>query len=152
MGMMAMSGLLLCGALVTQAHAGDALKIGGDVRFRYEMDQRTTPKDGEDDEVKLRERARLRARIGATYKTPVDGVSLGIRLSTNPGTPGNSPHQTMGMNIDSAGKDAANVMMLDRAYIKWSLGHGATLVLGKQAYPHWKQAVSALPLRSLVCR
>lgn len=112
----------------------DGLKIKGDVRLRLDLDRRNTPGDGDN----ARTRPRLRARLGISYETPLDGVSLGIRLATNAGAPGNSPHQTFGANFGTGGREDENVFALDRAFLKYET-HGAYVIAGKHGWPHWGQ-------------
>lgn len=109
----------------------DPLKLFADFRLRIDVDTRSEDGTG-DDYDDSRTRPRLRARMGLSYRTPVEGVSFGLRVATNAGTPGNSPHQTF-----DAG--AENTFSLDRAFIKWKRQEGVTLTAGKQGWPHWQQ-------------
>ena len=127
-------GLLLC-ASTGRAQPTEDVEFFGDFRLRLEADHRSGT--GVDDNSDARSRSRLRARVGLTYETPINGLSFGVRLATNPGTPGNSPHQTM----DGF---AANPITLDRAFARYELLHSskmATLAIaaGKQSYPNWQQ-------------
>lgn len=109
------------------------LTLFGDARFRLDLDHRENPDGSTND----RTRPRFRARVGAKYQTPLDGLSFGIRLASNPGTPGNSPHQTMDANADGSGE--LNLIALDRAYFEYAPTEHLTFVLGKQGYPNWQQ-------------
>ncbi len=109
----------------------EPLKLFADLRIRLEID--TRDQDGADDEFDdSRTRPRLRARFGLSYETPVEGVSFGMRVATNAGTPGNSPHESFAL-------DQENVFELDRAFIEYQPHDGVTLVAGKQGWPHWQQ-------------
>ncbi len=119
---------------VVVKEAPDSLTLFGDVRFRLDADQRSGTDVPNGDQS--RTRPRLRARLGVKVQTPVDGVTLGIRVATNSGLPGNSPHQTLDPNIGGSGE--WNFITIDRAFLKLAR-YGAFVVLGKQGYPHWQQ-------------
>jgi hypothetical protein len=122
-----------------------ALKFKGDVRVRAEADARTGT--GVVDGNSHRTRFRHRARFGLVFSPKDSWFDFGIRLATNIGTPGNSPHQTSTLNIrDSSGTPVAdnkgeslNLFQLDRAYVRFKTGDWGKITLGKQAYPHWSQ-------------
>jgi hypothetical protein len=121
-------------AATTAAPKSDPLTLFGDVRFRFDVDSRSGT--DVDDSADSRTQPRLRARLGAEYATPVAGLSFGLRLATNPGAPGNSPHQTFDADADG---EPGNAVALDRAYLALALGSHGRVVVGKQAYPHWQQ-------------
>ena len=132
-GPFALLGVICLMTPLQDAHAseGSPLTVHGDVRFRFEADDRL---DDGADQSDMRTRPRLRARLGTKYRA-TDSISLGIRLATIfPGetNPGHSPHQTLDYND-------TNVLTVDRAYIQWEVLEGGSLVLGKQGNPNWQQ-------------
>ncbi|MDH3973716.1 MAG: putative porin [Deltaproteobacteria bacterium] len=100
---------------------GDNLSLFGDVRYRYEQDDRdhTTKEE--------RDRHRIRARIGAKY-TVDENWGLKIRLATKAGS-ANSPHQTLG----DGGSDSFG---LDQAYISYKVAD-FNAIFGKAAAKYW---------------
>ncbi|MCP4449255.1 MAG: hypothetical protein GY811_28575 [Myxococcales bacterium] len=90
---------------------------------------------GVDDDSSERLRSRLLARLGANYQTSLDGLSLGVRLASNLGSPGNSPHQTFD-NLST------NAVAIDRAFVEYKAQERcfrSRRQAGKQGYPNWQQ-------------
>ncbi len=104
--------------------------------FRFRLDNDTRDGDGIDSKAEARTRPRLRARVGLKAKTPVDGLTFGVRLASNIGTPGNSPHQTLGLGIGGGG----HIINIDRAFLKYAFLDGFALTLGKFGLPGWHQS------------
>ena len=88
----------------------DYLTIKGDVRLRYEMINDDAKKNANNEDY-TRDRARIRARLGAEAK--VEDLKAGIRLSTGGADP-ISGNQTLGDGFQK--KD----IRLDLAYIDYS--------------------------------
>ncbi|MCK4794745.1 MAG: putative porin [Desulfobacteraceae bacterium] len=105
----------------TNTVSDENLSFFGDVRYRFEQDDR--------DHVtkKERDRHRIRARIGAKYSID-DNWGLRIRLATGANSR-NSPHQTLG----SGGSEDFG---LDQAYIKYTL-YSFNAKFGKVATDYW---------------
>lgn len=116
------------------AEAPAFMKVSGDVRFRYELDTREG--DNVDEAADSRTRPRLRARVSLGSSAPVKGVSLGMRLATNPGTPGNSPHQDLQI---LPGGGIGHVMLIDRAFVRYAHEGGLSFTAGKFGFPFWQQ-------------
>ncbi|NCQ33991.1 hypothetical protein GW813_02710, partial [bacterium] len=100
----------------------DSIKVGGDVRFRYQ----DTTEDGKEN----RERWRFRGRVKANAKVN-DQVKAEIRLVTNAGDP-ISDNITMGGIGDPY--DDANVA-IDRANFTWTPVDPLSLKFGKMGQP-----------------
>ncbi len=104
--------------------------------FRFRLDNDTRDGDGIDSSAEARTRPRLRARVGLKAKTPVDGLTFGVRLASNLGTPGNSPHQNLGLGIGGAG----HIINIDRAFLKYAFLDGLWLACGKFGFGGWQQS------------
>ncbi|MDX8410693.1 MAG: putative porin [Mariprofundaceae bacterium] len=116
------------------------LVLFGDVRFRYEVDDRDTFATPGNPSVETnRDRIRLRARFGGNY-TANENWSAGFRLRTEADAL-NSPHQTFGV-LDPApggGKGGnSRDFGLDRAYIKYKW-EGLSVWGGKNGINFWEQ-------------
>ena len=116
-------GLLAAGAIVTcSTQAGEInewLTAKGDVRFRFE----TIDKDGSE----TRERFRVRGRLAITGKAS-EKLKVGLRLASGSDDPV-STNQTLGDGFSSKG------LQLDRAFLAYTLGEGASIEAGKIANP-----------------
>lgn len=106
------------------------VELFGDVRFRFERDDRTNSGGTDQD----RERLRLRARVGVSFQAS-DQWSGRLRLSTQ-STSLNSPHTTFGTADTSKNGDFG----LDQAYIAYKPTDPFTLVMGKTAINFWQQS------------
>ncbi len=107
----------------------DAFTLYGDARFRYES-------SFELDDKADRHRARLRLRLGATYRL-LDEVAIGARLVTGDREDPNSPHVTLGDGLKNL------EISLDRAFINYrpSRLEGAYLTGGKFGHPFYANPV-----------
>jgi len=105
------------------------IKLFGDIRFRFERDDRTNSGGTDQD----RERLRLRARAGVSFQ-PNAQWSGKLRLSTQ-STSLNSPHTTFGTADTSKNGDFG----LDQAYIAFKPTDPFTLVMGKTSINFWQQ-------------
>lgn len=119
---------------------GNNLSLFGDFRLRWEYDTRSTAITAVPDTADSRERARLRARIGAKYQTMIEALTLGMRLST--GSSLNSPHSNFS-TAATAPSGHGDFMDLDRAYLTLKVLETGVLIVGKQAYPLWSQTEQA---------
>lgn len=109
-------------AVPAKASWADKITIKGDIRYRYEWQEK--------DNDTSKNRQRIRARIGA-YAEVNDFTTAGIRFRT--GKDANSGNQTIGDSFDS--KD----VYLDLAYFTMAPEDGkyGSATLGKMKYP-WK--------------
>jgi hypothetical protein len=105
------------------------VKLFGDVRFRVEGDKQ----DKADGTSRDRNRARLRARIGASFKAN-DQWSGKIRFATN-STSLNSPYMTLGTGQTDKNGDFG----LDQAYITYTPMDSLSFIGGKAAMILWQQ-------------
>jgi len=109
------------------------LDVYGDFRFRIEDDWGSHESDGDDREG--RTRARVRARLGATY-SPDKHVSLGIRVRS-----GLIEGQQVA-NITIYDFDGNNTGDADFLFDKWYLEYrtgGLSTWIGRNSIPYWKQ-------------
>lgn len=97
----------------------DVLKLGGDVRARYQ----STAEEGKD----TRERGRVRARLTLDGKVN-DDVSAGLRLVTNVGDP-------ISDNVDMGNGFEDKVARFDRVFLRWTPVEDLKLTFGKMAQP-----------------
>jgi hypothetical protein len=112
---------------------GLKLDVYGDFRFRIESDWGTNEPDGA--ELEGRTRARVRARLGATF-SPDDHVTLGLRIRT-----GLIEGQQVA-NITIYDFDGNNTGDADFLFDKWFLQYrlgGLSAWVGRNSIPYWKQ-------------
>lgn len=103
----------------------DGASYFGDVRFRYEIDDKSSKDD-------QRDRQRIRARLGLKYS--MNNVVAGIRFATNSSSI-QSPHHTLG-----TGDASDNTKFgLDRAFISMNILPDSKLTLGKAGANWWQQ-------------
>lgn len=134
--------LLCCLALVlARAPAGAGvslgdegkLTLGGDFRLRLESDWDSRRPDGSERED--RNRARVRARLGLSWKV-TDTLTFGARLRSGSEASHQSPHITV---ADFDGNDTGDAdFMLD----KWFLERRSERLwgwAGRNGFPFWKQ-------------
>lgn len=124
----------------------EGLKIYGDGRARFEMDDRTRLTGGVYEDQK-RDRLRYRLRVGLTY-TPNETVEFGARVTSGDTTDANSPHVILGSNNNQDtgtpgfSRDSIGI---DRAYIKYKYKNSKYENLtgfawfGKETMPLWTQ-------------
>jgi len=103
-----------------------ALKLFGDLRFRYQYDQYHPLVDIPNQVTDERDRARFRLRIGADVQLG-DQFFAGVTLATGQGADSNNQTYTEGY-------DNYNIY-LDKAFAGWTPNDWLTIVLGKQANP-----------------
>ncbi len=104
------------------------VNLFGDVRFRWEYDDRTTSSDAN----QSRSRLRFRARTGVKYQAN-DHWGGEIRLST--GNNGNSPYIT----FNSGSPGSSTNITFDRANIAWTPIDDLTIKGGRMALNFWQQ-------------
>lgn len=112
----------------TQESPTDRLEVAGDVRLRHEYIE--TAGDN------VRNRQRLRARLGAQY-TVSDSVSVALQVVTGSSDPV-SANQTLGDAYTSKG------IQLNLANVNWVPVEGLSIVAGKQNVPFYKPGKSEL--------
>jgi hypothetical protein len=126
----------LCGLPASAQEAkddGPTLDVYGDSRFRIESDWGTNEPDGA--ELEGRTRARVRARLGATF-SPDDHVTLGLRVRS-----GLIEGQQVA-NITIYDFDGNNTGDADFLFDKWFLEYrlgGLSAWVGRNSIPYWKQ-------------
>ena len=111
---------------------GDNLKLFGDLRIRFEFDERGGSYTGTSDN---RERPRYRLRYGGKYQTALDNVSFGFRFATGGNL--NSPH--VDMDTGAGRTNHGDAFDVNRAFAVVKFGEGGKLIVGKQGYPLWQQ-------------
>lgn len=117
----------------------EGLKLFGDGRARFEMDDRTKL-SGATYVDEDRDRFRYRLRAGFTY-TPTGYLELGGRLTSGDTTDANSPHVILGSHNNSDGGTAGlsrDSIGIDKAYIKAKYMDGFAWI-GKESMPLWTQ-------------
>src|SRR5246127_5408762 len=112
-----------------------ALKLSGDLRLRYQWDQRepmilTNPKLGAQDVHIPRERWRFRLRLNADFKLAGNFFG-GVQLATSDNRASDTKNATY-----TGGYDNYNIF-ISRAFLGWSPQPGLTFVAGKQANPFY---------------
>ncbi len=111
------------------------LKIGGDLRTRFQWDQRTpmiltNPLLGPQDRVIPRDRWRFRLRLTADFKLQQNFFG-GVMLSTSDNRTGDSKNATYTGGYDEYG------IYIARAFMGWAPTPGLTFIAGKQANPFY---------------
>ncbi len=125
-------------------NAENNFSIGGDLRFRYEMDHDSSQSGSK---KKDRTRSRIRIRVGGVYNTG-SGIEAGWQLATGSDSL-HSPHQDLGMNgsvtttttTTISGTTATSKTSLaknpafgtDKGYIKYKTG-GFSIWGGKNSW------------------
>ncbi len=112
---------------------GSGLDVYGDFRIRLESDWGAHESDGDD--LEGRTRARVRARLGATY-SPDDHITLGLRVRS-----GLIEGQQVA-NITIYDFDGNNSGDADFIFDKWYLEYkvaGLSAWIGRNSVPYWKQ-------------
>ena len=121
------------------------LKLSGDVRLRYQYDEKYSQAGPPSSSVDQRERFRLRLRINADYKL-ADDFFAGFGLQTE--QKNDSGNQTMaggsGNNSITANSQGTSTsgdyfqnynIYINKAFIGWNVVPGVTLIGGKQVNP-----------------
>ena len=103
------------------------LKLFGDVRYRYEQDERSDTAEAE------RTRSQIRARIGASFQ-PAPAWAGSLRLSTD-ATSANSSDTTQ----STTNNDKNGEFGLDQAYVTYTPSPIFNLVLGKTDFVFFQQ-------------
>lgn len=143
--------LLICGFLFAFGGSANAdgtmgiegLKIYGDGRARFEMDDRTRL-NGSVYENQERDRFRYRLRVGFSFAAD-ENVELGARVTSGDTDDANSPHVILGSNNNSDSGTAGlsrDTIGIDRFYIKYKYMHenlSAFGWFGKETMPMWTQ-------------
>jgi hypothetical protein len=124
-----------CNWILAQGNDGESKKVDvyGDFRMRIESDFGNHESDG--DELEGRTRARVRARLGATY-SPYNHISLGLRIRS-----GLIEGQQIA-NITIYDFDGNNTGDADFLFDKWYLEYhtgGLSTWVGRNSIPFWKQ-------------
>jgi hypothetical protein len=118
----------------------DAITLAGDIRYRFETikDDSKTDKTKDNNEPYVRERDRIRARLGADVKVN-DDVKAGIRLTTDEAATIGGGGDPISGNQTLTGGGSKKGVYLDLAYIDWNLfGEGNSelhTVVGKMNNP-----------------
>lgn len=114
-----------------------SLKLYGDVRLRYQYDDKqnqvNTIVAGQDQHVNQRSRERIRVRLNGDF-TLTDGFFGGVQLQTTQAA--DSANQTMGDSTTGASGFGNYNVYISRAFVGWS-NDWLTLVGGKQANPFY---------------
>jgi len=111
------------------------LKIGGDVRNRFQPDQRepmilTNPLLGPQDRHVNRDRWRFRLRLTADFKLQGNFFG-GVMLSTSDNRAADTKNATYTGGYDNYG------IWISRAFMGWAPTPGLTFIAGKQANPFY---------------
>jgi Putative porin len=111
------------------------LKIGGDLRLRFQADQRTpmiltNPLLGAQDRNINRDRWRFRLRLNADFKL-VGNFFGGVQLSTDDNRAADTKNATI-----TGGYDNYSIY-ISRAFMGWAPRPGLTFIAGKQANPFY---------------
>lgn len=124
------------GALAAQAEVplGDSGKVelSGDLRLRLEQDWDSLRADGTERDDRLR--ARIRLRLGLTYR-PWDGLTAGVRLRSGSDHSQQSTHITI-VDFDDNDRGDAD-FNFDKWYLKAKRG-GLWGWAGRNSLPIWK--------------
>lgn len=114
------------------------LKLSGDVRARWQYDNRDKQDSGSLDQGDQRSRFRLRLRINGDYKVS-DNFFAGFGLQTE--QKADSGNQTMagdGSGTAGQGEGFENYnVYVSKAFVGWNLTDGVTLIAGKQVNPFY---------------
>ncbi len=107
--------------------------VYGDFRIRIEDDHGAHESSGED--LEGRTRARIRARLGATY-SPFNNVSLGLRMRSGL----IEGQQIANITIyDFNGNNTGDAdFLFDKWYLEYHTG-GLSTWIGRNSIPYWKQ-------------
>jgi len=117
------------------------LKLSGDVRTRWQYDNRDKQTNGVTETGDQRSRFRLRLRVNSDYKLN-DNFFAGFGLQTE--QKNDSGNQTManareaGANTDAGSDYFGNYnIYINKAFIGWNVVPGATVIGGKQVNPFY---------------
>lgn len=115
------------GVKVSSADWATRIRMKGDFRYRHEnIDQEKTP---------VRDRERLRVRLGLDAKIN-DTLNAGFQIASGDDTDPRSTNAT----LDNANQRKG--MRLDQAYVDWKAFDNAVVTLGKQKYPWFRPGQS----------
>ncbi len=111
------------------------LKLGGDLRVRYQWDQRTpmvltNPLLGPQDRNIQRDRWRFRLRLNADFKLAGNFFG-GVQLSTSDNRAADTKNATYTGGYD------LYAIYISRAFMGWAPTAGLTFIAGKQANPFY---------------
>jgi hypothetical protein len=110
------------------------IKGRGDFRFRNENIWVERPVGSGTDDAAMRERMRIRARLGFDFKA-TDNISGTLLFATGGDDP-RSANQTLG------GGGTRKTIGLDIAYVDWRFMQGGSLALGKMPFPIFRPGQS----------
>ncbi|MBT4520480.1 MAG: porin [Halieaceae bacterium] len=125
-------GIGLAGTANADIYKSDTLKVYGDFRARMEQDWDSQKSSGADRDDRLR--ARVRVRLGMTYK-PSDTFEFGVRLRSGSDDSQQSPHITV---VDFDDNDTGDAHFnFDKWYLK-AKGKNGWGSIGRNGLPMWK--------------
>ena len=137
-------------ANVTHAAEGskwyDNMKIKGDIRYRYQYDERDALISGNATSSD-QSRHRIRMRLG-TYGAINDAMDYGVSLATGGDGSANSTNQSLGPTTTASGGTGSSFgkysIGVDKAYVNMKFIPDTKLTVGKMDNPFWAPQSSPL--------
>ena len=117
------------------------LKLSGDVRARWQYDNKDTQTPGAVENGDQRSRFRLRLRVNADYKLNDDffgGFGVQTEQKNDSGNQTMANSREAGISTDSGSDYFGNYnIYINKAFLGWNPVSGVTLIAGKQVNPFY---------------